>query len=113
MKQYQPLEITKYQHEYDTDFSIVTKYQRRLNNVSAVVTQLHPLLDYKKDGRQTAQYPLFFIYTAEMVKLFNKFNRNSWKLEQASQDLPEEAASHFLDNLLLDEIINTNRIEGV
>lgn len=113
MKQYQPLEIVKYQHEYDTDFSIKMEYQQRLNNASAVVTQLHPLLDYKKDGRQTAQYPLFFIYTAEMVKLFSKFNRNSWKLVQASQDLPEEAVSHFLDNLLLDEIINTNSIEGV
>ena len=113
MKQYQPLEIVKYQHEYDTDFSVETEYQRRLNNVSAVVTQLHPLLDYKKDGRQTKQYPLFFIYTAEMVKLFSKFDRNSWKLVQASQDLPEAAVSHFLDNLLLDEIINTNRIEGV
>lgn len=29
------------------------------------------------------------------------------------QNLPEEAVSHFLDNLLLDEIINTNRIERV
>lgn len=29
------------------------------------------------------------------------------------QDLPETAVSHFLDNLLLDEIINTNSIEGV
>ncbi|GHV97817.1 hypothetical protein lacNasYZ03_14390 [Lactobacillus nasalidis] len=113
MKQYQPLEIVKYQHEYDADFSIDAEYQRRLSNVSAVVTQLHPLLDYKKDGRQTKQHPLFFIYTAEMVKLFSKFKCNSCELVQVSQNLPKAAVSRFLDNLLLDEIISTNSIEGI
>ncbi|MFK3588165.1 DUF4172 domain-containing protein [Lactobacillus sp. 23-2] len=111
MGHYQPLEIVKYQHGYEADFSIEAEYKRRLE--SAVVTGLHPLLDCKRGGKQSKQYPLFFVDTPEMVSLAGRFSRNSQEIQKVSRELPQTAVSQFLDSLLLDEIINTNSIEGI
>ena len=77
MEHYQPLEIVKYQHGYDPNFSLDVEYQQRLTNVSSVVTNLYPLLNFKKSDKQTKQYPIFFVYTPNMVNLFNRFLLNS------------------------------------
>lgn len=53
MGHYQPLEIVKYQHGYEADFSIEAEYKQRLESAAAVVTVLHPLLDCKRGGKQS------------------------------------------------------------
>lgn len=113
MGHYQPLEIVKYQHGYEADFSIEAEYKQRLESAAAVVTVLHPLLDYRRGGKQSKQYPLFFVDTPEMVSLASWFSRNSQEIQKVSRELPQTAVSQFLDSLLLDEIINTNSIEGI
>lgn len=112
MKTYQPLEIVGYQHDYDHAFSIEDEYQQRISSASAVVTQLHPLLTYKH-GRQTKQYPLFFVYTPEMVSLASNFDCNSRAIQELSHKLSPVAISQFLNSLLLGEITYTNSIEGI
>lgn len=113
MEHYQPLEIVKYQHGYDPNFSLDGEYQQRLTNVSSVVTSLHPLLNFKKSDKQTKQYPIFFVYTPNMVNLFNRFLLNSQKIKEASRTLPPVALDQFLNSLLLGEITYTNSIEGI
>lgn len=113
MEHYQPLEIVKYQHDYDPNFSLDAEYQQRLANVSSVVTSLHPLLNFKKSDGQTKQYPIFFVYTPNMVNLFNRFLLNSQKIKEASRKLPPVALDQFLNSLLLGEITYTNSIEGI
>ena len=113
MEHYQPLEIVKYQHDYDPNFSLDAEYQQRLANVSSVVTNLHPLLNFKKSDKQTKQYPIFFVYTPNMVNLFNRFLLNSQKIKEASRKLPPVALDQFLNSLLLGEITYTNSIEGI
>lgn len=113
MKTYQPLEIVGYQHDYDHAFSIEDEYDQRISSASAVVTQLHPLLTYKKHGRQTKQYPLFFVYTPEMVSLASNFDCNSRAIQELSHKLPQVAISQFLNSLLFGEITYTNSIEGI
>lgn len=113
MEHYQPLEIVKYQHGYDPNFSLDVEYQQRLTNVSSVVTNLYPLLNFKKSDKQTKQYPIFFVYTPNMVNLFNRFLLNSQKIKEASRRLPSVALNQFLDSLLLGEITYTNSIEGI
>lgn len=113
MEHYQPLEIVKYQHDYDPNFSLDAEYQQRLANVSSVVTSLHPLLNFKKSNKQTKQYPIFFVYTPNMVNLFNRFLLNSQKIKEASRKLPPVALDQFLNSLLLGEITYTNSIEGI
>lgn len=113
MEHYQPLEIVKYQHDYDPNFSLDAEYQQRLANVSSVVTSLHPLLNSKKSDEQTKQYPIFFVYTPNMVNLFNLFLLNSQKIKEASRKLPPVALDQFLNSLLLGEITYTNSIEGI
>ena len=105
MEHYQPLEIVKYQHDYDPNFSLDAEYQQRLANVSSVVTSLHPLLiNFKKSDKKTKQYPIFFVYTPNMVNLFNRFLLNSQKIKEASRKLPPVALDQFLNSLLLGEI---------
>ena len=113
MEHYQPLEIVKYQHDYDPNFSLDAEYQQRLANVSSVVTSLHPLLNSKKSDEQTKQYPIFFVYTPNIVNLFNQFLLNSQKIKEASRKLPSVALDQFLNSLLLGEITYTNSIEGI
>lgn len=113
MEHYQPLEIVKYQHDYDPNFSLDAEYQQRLTNVSSVVTSLHPLLNFKKSDKQTKQYPIYFVYTPNMVNLFNRFLLNSQKIKEASRKLPPVALDQFLNSLLLGEITYTNSIEGI
>lgn len=113
MEHYQPLEIVKYQHDYDPNFSLDAEYQQRLANVSSVVTSLHPLLNSKKSDEQTKQYPIFFVYTPNIVNLFNRFLLNSQKIKEASRKLPPVALDQFLNSLLLGEITYTNSIEGI
>lgn len=113
MEHYQPLEIVKYQHGYDPNFSLDGEYQQRLTNVSSVVTSLHPLLNFKKSDKQTKLYPIFFVYTPNMVNLFNRFLLNSQKIKEASRTLPPVALDQFLNSLLLGEITYTNSIEGI
>lgn len=113
MEHYQPLEIVKYQHGYDPNFSLDAEYQQRLANVSSVVTNLHPLLNFKKSDKQTKQYPIFFLYTPNIVNLFNRFLLNSQNIKEASRKLPSVALNQFLDSLLLGEITYTNSIEGI
>lgn len=113
MEHYQPLEIVKYQHGYDPNFSLDAEYQQRLANVSSVVTSLHPLLNSKKSDEQTKQYPIFFVYTPNIVNLFNRFLLNSQKIKEASRKLPPVALDQFLNSLLLGEITYTNSIEGI
>ncbi len=69
MKQYQTLEIVKYQHEYETDFSIEMEHQRHLNNVSSVVTQLpsYYRIFQKADRAENRAELTFFV--EEMLRI--------------------------------------------
>ena len=94
----------------DSDFEKI--YQNRINNVSALRTNLHPLLTDKKKF-QNNQYPIFVTITFELLKLMDDFSNNSKKIKSIVKHLPGVAQRQFLDSLLLSEITYTNEIEGV
>lgn len=113
-KRYYPLSKEKYHHKPQimTQAEQERAYFSRLNSVSAVKTNLYPLLT-KRNGSQVNKYPIFFVYLPEIVKLADNLSVNSNSIKELASKLPGIAKQQFLNSLLVSEITYTNRIEGV
>ena len=113
MNKYLSLYHAKYAQKIHTDKEMMNLYQTRFNSPATVQTNLYPLLTSKKNGNQTSNYPIFYIYLKEIVTLASRLRENSKKIVEISQNLPHLAKERFQDSLLLSEITYTNQIEGI
>ncbi|MDT9606433.1 Fic family protein [Lactobacillus johnsonii] len=114
LERYVKLSKERFLHEgnylSDSDFEKI--YSHRINSVSALKTELYPLLT-NKQKIQSNQYPIFLIFTRKLVERMEYLRRNSDTIRRIATRVPRIAQDQFKNSLLLDEITYTNRIEGV
>ena len=85
------------------------EYVKRLNAPSVVVL---PLEIQPMD--QTECFPLYYIPTNRMLEETGQIYKNNFLINEiATVELPEAASSCFLRESLIDEMQNTNDLEGV
>lgn len=111
---YQLLSIFKYNGNGPTKTpqDVLKEYQSRLQGYSTQRTDLHPLLTFK-NGKQTNEYPLFFVQINSITEGEAVIRKNSEKILTVSSKLPGVAKMSFTNSLLISEIYSTNKIEGV
>jgi len=86
-----------------------TEYVKRLNAPSVVVL---PLEIQPMD--QTELFPLYYIPTNRMLEETGQIYKNNFLINEiATVELPEVASSCFFRESLIDEMQNTNDLEGV
>jgi len=85
------------------------EYQKRMNAPSVIVL---PLEIQPMD--QTALFPLYYIPTNRMLEETSQIYKNNYLINEiANVELPEVASSCFIRESLIDEMQNTNDLEGV
>jgi len=85
------------------------EYEKRLNAPSVIVL---PLEIQPMD--QTAIFPLYYIPTNRMLEETSQIYKNNHLINEiANVELPEVASSCFIRESLIDEMQNTNDLEGV
>ena len=85
------------------------EYEKRLNSPSVIVL---PLEIQPMD--QTALFPLYYIPTNRMLEETSQIYKNNHLINEiANVELPEVASSCFIRESLIDEMQNTNDLEGV
>jgi len=85
------------------------EYEKRLNAPSVIVL---PLEIQPMD--QTAIFPLYYIPTNRMLEETGQIYKNNHLINEiANVELPEVASSCFIRESLIDEMQNTNDLEGV
>lgn len=66
-----------------------------------------------KPMNQPNSYPLFYIPTNQMLIQMSEVNKISKTLEDIFKELPEVAKDQFILECLVEELFNTNELEGV
>jgi len=85
------------------------EYQKRMNAPSVIVL---PLEIQPMD--QTALFPLYYIPTNRMLEETGQIYKNNYLINEiANVELPDVASACFIRESLIDEMQNTNDIEGV
>lgn len=108
MKEYQNLEKLFYK-KYDIDVEL----EKRLENPCTYITDLeiHPIAKGKRDPSKI--FNLFYLSLPEFQFLQELIFRNSKKIEKLSEEIPGIAKNSCIKEILVNEIIKTNGIEGV
>lgn len=108
---YKSLKIVSYE-QYD-DYE--TELKNRLNNPAAIRTDLNIVpFSVQQQRRLTGeQYSLFCILLPEIVRMKDDVFLNSRAISQHLNGLPLVARDYFIISQLIEEIQNTNLIEGV
>jgi len=98
-----------YKFYYQNRSRADAEYEKRLNAPSVIVL---PLEIQPMD--QTAIFPLYYIPTNRMLEETGQIYKNNHLINEiANVELPEVASSCFIRESLIDEMQNTNDLEGV
>ena len=92
--------------------AVEEEYQRRLNSIGTIVTNLYPRL-MKRDKFITSSYPIFIAPLREISIQTERIINKSRKITNLADSLPEVASQQFFFETLSNEIVSTNEIEGV
>ncbi|GGG19604.1 hypothetical protein GCM10007425_12570 [Lysinibacillus alkalisoli] len=84
------------------------EYEKRREGETTVVLKLAI-----KPMNQSNIYPLYFIPTLRMFKLSQDINKYDALLKEEFEDLPEIAKDKYILESIINELQNTNEIEGV
>lgn len=108
MKEYQSLEKLFYK-KYD----INEELKKRLENPCAYITDLdiYPITKGKRDSSKT--FNLFYVSLPELQILQESIFMKSKEIIQLSEKIPGIAKQSCIKDILANEIIKTNGIEGV
>lgn len=110
---YQLLKIFKYNGSLDskTEEEVENEYKDRLDGYSTIKTSLYPSI--KNDFQTLVKYPLFYVSTNKINSLSNKIILNSKRIIELSEHLPNVARDKYITNMIIEDIVNTNDIEGI
>ncbi|MFB5268257.1 Fic family protein [Paenibacillus enshidis] len=89
-----------------SDFNKI--YDQRFNYDSAVHLRLNI-----KPMSQPNVYELFYIPSNEMIKTVSKIHLISAEFQKKFDALPKAAQNQFINECLVEELFNTNELEGV
>ncbi|MGL5428067.1 MAG: Fic family protein [Cetobacterium sp.] len=92
---------------------IVKELEKRLNNPCAYLTELEIFPISKGKRSCNEKYKLFYLPIGEILLLEEKIYRNSAEIEKLSLNLPIIARVAAIREIMVNEIIKTNGIEGV
>ncbi|RCX17688.1 Fic family protein [Fontibacillus phaseoli] len=68
---------------------------------------------YIKPMDQSSVYELYYVPTNEMVRMASDIHIISNQFQEAFNDLPPVAQNQFINECLVEELYNTNEIEGI
>ncbi|MFL2018842.1 MAG: Fic family protein [Weissella hellenica] len=88
------------------------EYRRRIDGYSTIMTQMRPKI-MNDEEKSTTTYPIFFVETVRINELISKMYRHSKQIILLEDILPGVAKTSFINTLLINEIHDTNEIEGV
>lgn len=100
---YENLEKLHYKKE-----NINEEYEKRIKDSSTIVTELTIYSDYLKK-----QMPLFFKFLPKHFKMQEEIGKKSKKIELEFQKLTSLMALSTVNKLLVNEILYTNKVEGI
>lgn len=83
-------------------------YRQRFNFDSTIHLGL-----YIKPMDQSSVYELYYVPTNEMVRMASDIHIISSQFQEAFNDLPPVAQNQFINECLVEELYNTNEIEGI
>lgn len=127
MNTYLPLSMFKYDQlerrsksATDTD----AEYKSRVNGSLSIKTGLVPLLDESNQLRNATfsgqrmsvkQYPIFFVKTKEIEYLEHQILKKSKVIKELASKFKTSGAAleRYISSLLTNEIVFTNKIEGI
>lgn len=114
MANYQLLEKFKYSIDKSVtrNEGLDEEYKKRLSGYSTILTQIRPKL-FDSEFEMSNDYPLFLVETSEINRLNTQVYRNSQRIQQLANLLPEVAQGSFVNSLVVKEVHFTNEIEGV
>ncbi len=97
---------TIFREENTTEFEKV--YDKRISSESSVKV---PFMIKPMD--QPEKFPMYYIPTQNIVSLISKVYKQDNLFVKLSEELPPIAKRHLMMELLVDELQNTNDLEGV
>lgn len=84
------------------------EYEKRIKDSSTIVTDFMIYSDYKKQ-----QVPLFFKFLPKHFKLQEEIGKKSKEIELQFQKLTSLMTIYTINKLFVNEILNTNKVEGI
>lgn len=105
---YKPLKIIKYMNAGKNE----EEYQKRFHSFGAIHTNLYPHLS-KRGEFKTSQYELFSVPLTEIQLLTEEITRNSTRIKDLADLLPQVAKEQFYREQLYQSVISTDDIEGI
>lgn len=110
MYQYESLEKFYYKNKIK---DLNEEYKKRIENYSAYNTELKINPIVRGERILTKEYPLFYLSINEFNILQERIFLNSKKILELSSKLPNVANFASLNDILTNELIKTNGIEGI
>ena len=108
MAKYEKLEIISY-----NDSSNYSKiYEQRVSSFGTIQTDLK-IKGFLRRGKTKDIFSLFYVIRPDVLKTIETILQNSKKISDIARDLPTVARENFELAQIIDEIQNSNEIEGV
>jgi len=98
--------LAKFYYKYPDEYE--NEYQKRINDYAAVN------LDLKiKPLKANEEFQCFYVNHQGLALDYSKIMKNTNIIQAMLMNLPTSVLQHYVQSKLVDELVNTNKIEGV